>query len=145
MLCMESTDHERREHVTVKLGKCKSPTTMVDHMQKYHKEEWVELDKTGLRQKSIKSFSVQHRPKKAQSQPAAVSSGTTHGASGIGVVERPDLSSGAVAHAASETICTCHGHLYTKGDYKGMEGEVGRGDHRNVFATWNRRIRFSLG
>jgi hypothetical protein len=31
MLCMESKDQERREHVTVKLGKCKSPTAMVDH------------------------------------------------------------------------------------------------------------------
>ena len=50
MLCMESKDQERREHVTVKLGKCKSPTAMVDHMQKYHKEEWVELHKAGQRQ-----------------------------------------------------------------------------------------------
>jgi hypothetical protein len=40
MLCMESKGQERREHVIVKLGKCKSPTVMVDHMQKYHKEVW---------------------------------------------------------------------------------------------------------
>ncbi len=38
MLCMESKDQESREHVTVKLGKCKSPTAMVDNMKKYHKE-----------------------------------------------------------------------------------------------------------
>jgi hypothetical protein len=53
---MESKDQDRRDHVTVKLGKCKSPTAMVDHMKKYHKEEWVELHKVGQRQKSIKSF-----------------------------------------------------------------------------------------
>ena len=33
MLCYESTDQDRKEHCTVKLGKCKSPTAMVDHMQ----------------------------------------------------------------------------------------------------------------
>ncbi len=47
MLCYESTDQDRRENVTVKLGKCKSPTVMVDHMQKHHKEEWTGLHKTG--------------------------------------------------------------------------------------------------
>ena len=74
---------------------------MVDHMQRYHKEEWVELHKAGLRQQSIKSFSAQHSPKKAQSQPAEGSSGTAHAALEIGAVERPDSSSGAAAHAAS--------------------------------------------
>jgi hypothetical protein len=56
MLCMESKDQECHENVTVKLGKCKSLTTTVDQMQKYHKEEWVELYKTGQRHQSIKSF-----------------------------------------------------------------------------------------
>ena len=101
MLCMESKDQERREHVTVKLGKCKSPTAMVDHMQKYHKEEWVELHKAGQWQQSMKSFSAQHSPKKAQSLPAEGSSGTAHAALEIGAVERADSSSGAAAHAAS--------------------------------------------
>jgi hypothetical protein len=64
MMCMESKDQDRREHVTVKLVKCISPTDMVDHMQKYHKEEWVELHKSGQRQQSMKSFSAQHIPKK---------------------------------------------------------------------------------
>ena len=32
MMCYESTYQDRRDHVTVKLGKYKSPTTMVDHM-----------------------------------------------------------------------------------------------------------------
>ena len=63
---------------------------MVDHMQKYHKEEWVELHKTGLMHQSIKSFRAQHSPKKAQSQPAEGSSGTTHAVLEIGAVERPD-------------------------------------------------------
>jgi hypothetical protein len=63
---------------------------MVDHMQKYHKEEWVELHKAGLIQQSIKSFRSQHSPKKAQSHPAEGSSGTAHAALEIGVVERPD-------------------------------------------------------
>ncbi len=47
MMCMESKDQDRREYVTVKLVKCISLTAMVDHMQKYHKEEWLELHKSG--------------------------------------------------------------------------------------------------
>jgi hypothetical protein len=41
MLCYESTDQDRREHVTLKLGKSKSPTAMVhmQHMQRYHREK----------------------------------------------------------------------------------------------------------
>ncbi len=90
MFSMESKDQERREHVTVKLGKCKSPTPMVDHMQKYHKEEWVELYKSGQWQKSIKSFNAQYSPKKAQSQPAESRSGTAHPTLEMGAVDRPD-------------------------------------------------------
>ena len=98
---MESKDQECREDVTVKLGKCKSLTAMVDHMQKYHKDEWVELHKVGLRQQSIKSFIEQHIPKKEQSQPAEGISVTEHASLEIGVVDRPDSSSGATGHAAS--------------------------------------------
>ena len=50
LLCYESTDQDRKEHVTVKLGKCKSPTTMVDHVQKHHKEKWSGVHKTGKQQ-----------------------------------------------------------------------------------------------
>ena len=40
ILCYESTELDRKDHVTVKLGKNKSPTDMVDHIQRYHKEEY---------------------------------------------------------------------------------------------------------
>ncbi len=98
MLCYESTDQDRRECVTVKLGKCKSPTSMVDHMQKYHEEEWAGLHKVGKQQEIMKSFTTQHSTKKAQSTP-----GAAHAASTVGEVVRPDSLSGAVKHAASET------------------------------------------
>ena len=98
MLCYESTDQDRREHVTVKLGKCKSPTAMVDHMQKHHKEEWAELHKAGKQQQSMESFTAQHSPKKTQSTP-----GAAQAASAVGAVARPDSLSGAAKHAASET------------------------------------------
>ena len=98
MLCYESTDQDRREHVTVKLGKCKSPTAMVDHMQKHHKEEWAELHKAGKQQQSMKSFTAQHSPKKTQSTP-----GAAQAASAVGAVARPDSLSGAAKHADSET------------------------------------------
>jgi hypothetical protein len=112
MLCMESKDQERREHVTVKLDKCKSLTPMVDQLQKYHKEEWVEDYKTGQLQQSIKSFNSQHSPKKTQSQPAETEpaesiSGTTHSSLEIGVVERPDSSRGATAHTLLLTLVWC--------------------------------------
>ena len=64
MLCYESTDQDRKEHCTVKLGKCKSPTAMVDHMQKHHKEEWAELHTAGKQQQSMKSFTAQHSLKR---------------------------------------------------------------------------------
>ena len=46
----------------------------------------------------MKSFTAQHSPKNAQSTP-----GAAHSASAVGAVARPDSSSGAAKHAASET------------------------------------------
>jgi hypothetical protein len=98
MLCYESTDQDRKEHCTVKLGKCKSPTAMVDHMQKHHKEQWAELHKAGNKQQSMRSFTSQHSPNKTQSTP-----GAAQAASAVGAVAPPDSLSGAAKHAASET------------------------------------------
>ncbi len=56
------------------------------------KEEWTGLHKTGKQKQNMKSFSVQHSPKKPGT-PGAGRSGTTHAVSGVGAVARPDSSS----------------------------------------------------
>ena len=103
-------------------------------MQKHHKEEWAELHTAGKQQQSMKSFTAQHSPKKAQS-----TTGAAHGASAVGVVARPDSSRDTTKHAASETRFAHVKDIFKKQDTgrpvatEGVQGSTeGRQDSMRV-------------